>query len=122
MATASILCAPLVRLILWLSGNHYFGSYTLLPSRADALGFGVLIALVCRNKRAWEWLASHRRNLYAAFLVLGCGVVLLLKYQKLLYIVGLTWIAAFYASLLRSPWTPELRSDRRRHLYEWKNR
>jgi peptidoglycan/LPS O-acetylase OafA/YrhL len=100
MATASILCAPLVRLILTLSGNHYFGPYTLLPCRADALGFGVLIALACRNKRAWEWLASHRRDLYAAFLVLACGVGLLMKYEKPLYIVGLTWIAAFYASLL----------------------
>jgi peptidoglycan/LPS O-acetylase OafA/YrhL len=60
----------------------------------------VLIALACRNKGAWEWLASHRRNLSLAFLLLGCGVVVLLKYQKYLYIVGLTWIGAFYASLL----------------------
>jgi peptidoglycan/LPS O-acetylase OafA/YrhL len=100
MATASIFCAPLVRLILWSSGNHYFGPYTLLPCRADALGFGVLLALACRNKRAWEWLASHRRNLYWAFLLLGCGMAFLLKYQNFLYVFGLSWIAAFYASLL----------------------
>lgn len=66
----------------------------------DTLGFGVLVALACRNKEAWEWLASHRRHLYLAFLLLGCGMVVLLKYQRLLYVGGITWIAAFYAVLL----------------------
>jgi peptidoglycan/LPS O-acetylase OafA/YrhL len=100
LAVASILGAPVVRLILWFSGNVYVGPYTLLPCRADALGFGVLVALACRNKEVWEWLASRRRHLYLAFLLLGCGIVFLLKYQRHLYTFGLTWIAAFYALLL----------------------
>jgi len=74
LAAASILGAPVVRGILWLSGNVYFGPYTLLSSRADAFGFGVLVALACRNKRVWEWLASRRQHLYWAYLALGCWV------------------------------------------------
>jgi peptidoglycan/LPS O-acetylase OafA/YrhL len=100
LAVASIVGAPVVRIALWLSGNEYFGPYTLLPCRADALGFGVLVALACRNKEAWEWLASRRRHLYWAFLVFGCGVLFLLKYQRHLYTLGLTWIAIFYTLLL----------------------
>ncbi len=100
LAVASILGAPVFRLILWFSGNVYMGPYILLPCRADALGFGVLVALACRNKAVWEWLACRRRHLYSAFLLLGCGVVFLLKYQRHLYTLGLTWIAAFYALLL----------------------
>ena len=100
LAGSSILGAPVFRIILRLSGNEYFGLYTLLFSRADALGFGVLIALACRNKDVWEWLAARRRHLYAAFLLLGCGLGLMLKYQRYVYTLGLTWIAAFYAVLL----------------------
>ena len=98
LAMASIVCAPIIRMI-WLSGNE-LAQYTLLPSRADALGFGVLIALACRNQRAWEWLVSHRAHLYWAFLLLGCGVAFLVKYPRHLYPFGLTWVAAFYTSLL----------------------
>jgi peptidoglycan/LPS O-acetylase OafA/YrhL len=100
VAVASILAAPLARIILALSGDQVIGQYTLSPARADALGFGVLIALICRNKNAWDWLTSHRSCLYAAFLALGCGMLFLLKYQRFVYTAGITWIAAFYASLL----------------------
>jgi peptidoglycan/LPS O-acetylase OafA/YrhL len=99
LAVASVVVAPIVRGILLWSGNDYFGPYTLLPCRADALGFGVLIAIACRDKTAWAWLESHRPHLYAAFLVLGCGVVFLTLRQRYLYGIGLTWIAAFYASM-----------------------
>src|ERR1700686_2947084 len=63
IALAAILGAPAVRLILSASGNPYVGPYTLLPCRADSLGFGVLAALVCRDADAWEWLATHRKYL-----------------------------------------------------------
>jgi peptidoglycan/LPS O-acetylase OafA/YrhL len=56
--------------------------------------------MACRNKSAWEWLASHRAYLYLIFLVFGCGVILLTAWQRYIYTIGLTWIAAFYASLL----------------------
>ncbi|MGD1093865.1 MAG: acyltransferase [Bryobacteraceae bacterium] len=100
MALAAILGAPAVRLILSASGNPYVGPYTLLPCRADSLGFGVLAALACRNANAWAWLAAHRKYLYGALLLLGCGLASLAHYEKLLYNFGLTWIDAFYAVLL----------------------
>jgi peptidoglycan/LPS O-acetylase OafA/YrhL len=100
LAMAAILGAPVVRISLWCSGNQYYGPYTLLPSRADALAFGLLVAMVCRNKHAWEWLASRRKHLYWALALLACGFPFLQKYQRYLYTVGLTWIAGFYAVLL----------------------
>lgn len=45
--------------------NTYDDPYTILQCRADALGPGVLVALVCRNQSAWEWLASRRRHLHS---------------------------------------------------------
>lgn len=100
IAVASILCAPVARLILWLFGDQYMGQYILLPCRTDALGAGVLVALALRNKGTWEWLASHRRHLYIGFTVLGCGVAFFTKYEQLFYPFGLSWIAAFYSVLL----------------------
>ena len=100
VAVASVVFAPLIRWILTSSGNDYFGPYMLLPCRADALGFGVLLAIACRNKNAWEWLESHRAHLYGVFVLLGCGVAVLTLRQRYVYTVGLTWIAAFYASIL----------------------
>jgi len=96
----AVLCAPAIRSLLWLSGNQIFGPYVLLPSRADALGLGVLVALACRSERAWTWFAHHRKQLYWAVLVFGVGLGLLLRYQRFIYTVGLTWIASFYALLL----------------------
>jgi len=100
LAVGSIIGAPLFRLTLYASGNTWYGPYTLLPSRADALGFGVLIALACRHEPTWTWLAGHRRQLYGAFLLLGCGVLYLSVNPGDVHVRGLTWIAAFYASLL----------------------
>jgi peptidoglycan/LPS O-acetylase OafA/YrhL len=100
LCAAAILVAPLFRLTLWLSGNEYMGPYTLLPARADALGFGVIIALLCRNQSAYTWLVNHRRHFSWAFIVLGLGLVVMTVRQRYLYVGGLTWIAAFYASML----------------------
>ena len=100
VAVAAIVVAPVIRWILAHSGNGYFKPYILLPCRADALGFGVIIAIACRNRKAWMWLVSHRIHLCGAFLVLGCGVAFFTLRQRYVYTFGLTWIAAFYASLL----------------------
>lgn len=104
VTAASVLCAPIFRYVLWLSGNDYFGPYTLLLSRADGLGMGVLIAIACRNERTWTWLAERRKYLYPALLVFGCGTALLYLRHYLedrpFYVFGLSWVAAFYATLL----------------------
>jgi peptidoglycan/LPS O-acetylase OafA/YrhL len=100
LAAAAIVGAPVLRLVLSLFGADLYALYTLLPCRADSLGLGVLVALACRNRTAWEWMGAHRRHLAWAFPVLGFGVALLIKYPRFVYTFGLTWIAAFYASLL----------------------
>ncbi len=100
LAVASIFGAPAVRLTLRLAGNAGMAGYTLLPSRADALGFGVLIALACRSEGAWTWLVCHRRHVYVAFSLLGGVVAFMALTSRDVYVLGLTWIAAFYALLL----------------------
>jgi peptidoglycan/LPS O-acetylase OafA/YrhL len=100
LAGLSILGAPVVRLLLQRSGNEYFGPFVLLPSRADALGFGVLIAVACRDQATWTWLVHHRRRIQGAFVLLGCGVGIMSATPDGVLVLGLTWIAAFYASLL----------------------
>src|SRR5262249_9756097 len=100
LALRAALAAPAFRLVLSWSGNEYLGPFTLLPSRADALGLGVLIAAACRNRVAWDWLRSHRAHLYRVFWVLGCGLAFLTVQRRYIYVFGITWIAAFYASLL----------------------
>lgn len=102
MTIAAILLAPVFRIVLVLCGNATHGPYTLLPCRADDLGLGVLLAIACRNQKVWAWLASHRKHIYAAFFLLGLGVVFLALHpsERLLSTIGYSWIGSFYASLM----------------------
>lgn len=100
VALAAIGAAPGVRLYLTVHGNEYYGPYMLLPSRADALGAGVVIAILCRDQKAWAWLTEHRRGLITGLVFLGLGVAWLMSPNKILYTFGLTWLAAFYAMLV----------------------
>jgi peptidoglycan/LPS O-acetylase OafA/YrhL len=49
--------------------------YVLMPCRADALGLGVVSALLVRNPEGWNFITSHRRLLYACFGVFLSAVV-----------------------------------------------
>ncbi len=100
LTVAAIATAPLLRLALAHTGNIYYGPYTLLPCRADALGFGVLIAIAARNERAWGWLERHRGRLYGALVLLGLGCVYFSVRQRFVYTLGLTWIDAFCSVVL----------------------
>ena len=99
IAVGSIVGAPLFRLTHG-SAAASLGPYTLLPSRADALGFGVLVAMACRNEAVWTWLNAHRRWLFAAMLVIGCRLALMLGHRVYVYGTGLSWLDAFYGMLL----------------------
>jgi peptidoglycan/LPS O-acetylase OafA/YrhL len=92
-----IVAAPVLRYLLEHRGFNELAMYTLLPCRADALGFGLLLAIVCRHQTSWTWIVSHRRYVYAVFAVLGFGI---LTWILLDVTLGYTWMAAFYASLL----------------------
>jgi len=103
LVCGSIAIAPVLRVVFLRLSSGYLPSYTLLPCRADALGYGVLIAIIVRSKRAWNWIASHRAPLYGAFFVLGVGVCLLTKLpfaSPLFMGLGFSMLGAFYAVLL----------------------
>jgi peptidoglycan/LPS O-acetylase OafA/YrhL len=99
---AAIGFALLSRWILVMHGNETHGPYTLLPCRADDLGMGVLIAIVCRHRSAWSWLTVHRRHILAAFLLLGLGVSYLALHPaaRLISTIGYSWIGLFYSTLI----------------------
>src|SRR5439155_27132523 len=77
-AMLAIVMAPVLRLVLYYSGNIYFAPYTLLPCRSDALACGVLAAIGLREKPVWDWLASHRNQLYLAFTLFALGSIVLI--------------------------------------------
>jgi peptidoglycan/LPS O-acetylase OafA/YrhL len=103
LVCGAIAIAPVLRVVFLRLSTGYLPSYTLLPCRADALGYGVLIAILVRSKQAWNWIASHRGHLYSAFFVLGIGVCLLtrLPFASPLFMgLGFSMLGAFYAALL----------------------
>jgi peptidoglycan/LPS O-acetylase OafA/YrhL len=100
-AVGMVLFPPVLRLVLQYLDINGIANFVLLPCRADALGYGVLAAIACRNRSAWLWLASHRGYLRAAFAVLAFGMTLwTLQDSWLMAHIGFAWLAAFYTSLL----------------------
>lgn len=59
--------APLLRIVV-NNSPHYgpLASYVLMPCRLDALGYGVLAALILRTPRLWETIMRARIYLYLA--------------------------------------------------------
>jgi peptidoglycan/LPS O-acetylase OafA/YrhL len=100
---AMIAASPILRIVLLLSGAAYQAPYTLLPCRADALGWGVLLALALRDPRIFGVLQSHRRKAYPLILALGTGSLALSTMPVMsVWFIGAAYscLAAFYALLL----------------------
>ncbi len=99
---AAILAAPLIRLTFHFNGNEYYGPYVLLPSRADSLGCGVLLAILLRRQAVWEWIERNRQYVYYALAGLSCGVAFLCfhSHGRIMNSIGYTWLALFYSSWL----------------------
>ncbi len=94
--------APIARWLCahWLYSSHY-ASYLLMPCRMDALFGGVLVAWFVRHQQS----ADRDTWLYAATIVLGIGLIIMLctgqqDLSTFMITIGYTWIAAFYASIL----------------------
>lgn len=105
LAAAAIIVAPLLRFALLKSGTGVMAPYALLPCRADTLAFGVIAAVMVRNRSAWTWLESHPRQIYWALASLSTAVFCLLfvrdPFAKNLFVsFGFSVLAAFYATLL----------------------
>ncbi len=100
-SVAVILVAPALRFIFHLSGSKPLVAYTLLPTRADALAFGVLLALAYRHEKVWHWLCTNRTSIYLVFLLLMLGIVAwTLLGLDLTATIGFSWLAALYSTLM----------------------
>lgn len=102
LTVAAIVCAPLFRLALVLHGNDQYAPYTLLPSRADSLGLGVLIAIACRNRAVWDWLIAHRAALRLVCAGFAAGLLVFVVRQTPGFVsfVGYSWFGGYYATLM----------------------
>jgi peptidoglycan/LPS O-acetylase OafA/YrhL len=103
-----LLCgaAPLLRLlaVYWLYGQPY-AAYLLMPCRMDALFGGVLVAWAMMQPRFIALIAQNKGPLRATVGVLAAGFLLMLAsgqdmISPLMWSFGLSWLAAFYASIL----------------------
>lgn len=101
----SILVAPVIRLcIYYVMPTQRLGLgmiYTLMPCRADALGIGILAALIWRDANLRQWLSTHGKLLYGSMALFLAGFVALGKWSPAddsiqMQSVGYTWIALFY--------------------------
>jgi peptidoglycan/LPS O-acetylase OafA/YrhL len=103
-----IILAPLVRLVLYaqLTGDaRRAAPYELMLCRADALGLGVLAAMMLRKPSVWAALTKHRNWLYGAFGVLLAGTPYFIRhhiYQIALVPTALvyTWLALFFTCVI----------------------
>jgi peptidoglycan/LPS O-acetylase OafA/YrhL len=103
----TVTCAPLLRLAL----IHYRFSrglsmaYILTPCRADALAWGILLAIAWRSQDFRAYLETHRAQLRFILLFLFIGVFVLIPwfarpFGLVTLTIGLSWLAVFYSCLL----------------------
>lgn len=101
-----VLGVPLIRaLVILLFSHGSFAAYVLPPCRADALGLGVLCAILVRKPDTWDYLLAHRTWLYIimGFLLLCVGTFTFQAYPlftDVLYGLEYTLLALFYSSIL----------------------
>lgn len=99
IVVVAIISAPVFRVLLAVTGNHV-SEFALLPCRSDALGLGVLTALMVRHSSGR--IQRYRKYLYWSLLLLWIGTVYCALTHNAIVIVGLrgTWLALFYTNLL----------------------
>jgi peptidoglycan/LPS O-acetylase OafA/YrhL len=104
---ATICLAPVLRYALiryWPSGALNMAYYS-MPARADALAWGILLALAWRRPEFRRFLLQHPRLLQSVLLILLLGAGALLPWFTrppgiVTLVPGLTWLAALYGCLL----------------------
>ena len=103
---AVVIGAPALRtLIHYGFKNGNVADYVLMPCRADALCLGVLVAILVRTPRLWNWLKAKPAFVYAVFLVAFAGPVWLTcrgydSFANGMVTVGYSLLGVFYASCL----------------------
>jgi peptidoglycan/LPS O-acetylase OafA/YrhL len=105
LLVAIICAAPVLRFALFRwSGNPFTASFP-MPSRADALCWGILLAVAWRQAAFRAFLESNRRVLRIVLLVLLMGVMGLAWWLAhppgvVTLTIGISWLAVFYSCLL----------------------
>jgi peptidoglycan/LPS O-acetylase OafA/YrhL len=105
----AISLAPLLRYLLirywqWPPGGLAL-AFFLMPPRSDALAWGILLAVAWRRPEFHNFLRQHPRLCQIAFLTFLIGAATLLPWLNrpmgmVTGVLGLTWLAAMYCSLL----------------------
>jgi peptidoglycan/LPS O-acetylase OafA/YrhL len=106
LLAAVIALAPVFRTFIWLAtraSSPLVGA--LMPSRADALAVGMLLAALWRRERLTTWLRNNLGKLYGVGGILSLGVLSLWIWAPNsrtlgVEIPGFTCLAFFYACLL----------------------
>lgn len=81
VVVACIFGAPLLRTALFLQGWRFEQLHPFFPCRTDALGLGVLAAIVFRSDVAKSWVRRNARFGYAVWAALLVAMLALLKFR-----------------------------------------
>ena len=82
-----IVGAPLIRTLMIMYGS-YDQAYSLLPGRADALAYGVVVAMILRSNTAKEWIRNNSKFFYGLWLTLFAATPTILKWSAARYYGG----------------------------------
>jgi peptidoglycan/LPS O-acetylase OafA/YrhL len=99
---AYVIAAPAIRYTEFLYSGA-FGAYVYTLGRADALLFGVLIAMAYRTPGPWKWVQTRSLWLWIAFFFLLLGMIpIALKPRSLLVdaIIRPSWVTLLFGCLL----------------------
>lgn len=77
LCLVGIVASPVLRMAAIEQGNNPLAAVFLLPMRADGLSWGVLCALLLREKAVLDWLRAHLVPVALSATVLGAGLVAL---------------------------------------------
>lgn len=77
-----IIAAPVCRAVLrLLYANGVFGSFVLMPCRADSLMLGVAAALLMKSGHGREFLGRHKRLIYGIEALLFAGMIWMARHE-----------------------------------------
>lgn len=100
-----IAVAPLLRFVIYRWTGNPFSASVPMPCRADALAWGILLAIAWRQPSFRAFLAARGRLLSRAVLFFFLGVAALSWWLArppalVTLTIGISWLALFYSCLL----------------------
>ncbi len=103
-----VVIPPVLRFcVAHLFPNNFWATYTLLPCRMDPLFLGALCAYCLREPGIWSRLVKQRSALWIVLSLMIAGMPFLSirdftspQLAMFIFILGFSWVAFFYATLL----------------------